>query len=265
MLQGTIQLGLPLQRDPSSGDLTLSDAVVCYHAPGGNSSSDVSGEALVVRAPDTQSDALQLGASCTSEQRAVVTVDCGPTAAPLVVVNPPESGSVGADSLGLDVSVPVRLCASGHCEQGSPDLVPAVVAGRLECSAPPADGTPTAAGAVCLWYGLQVSADGVPVSGLVPSDLDTGSFSGGGWAEAPLAAGAQLVTVSDGCAPNSFDPTGCHTDVSQRWIWADYGPGPIMVFLLPSGETPLLIPAPDPRLAASFCYQSVGAGACPVH
>lgn len=241
-LQGDVVLGLPFSVDPSTQTLSLQDAVVCTTLPNPQGGMLID-QSVVVPAVDDQGAAPSQGVDCAPNGAATVTAQCSALAQPLVTVSSPTDG---ANALGLDVSMPVALCVAGTCEGGSPALATAVVTGMLQCTPPPpAKGDVSNQGAVCTWYGAQLTADGVPLS--VPSVTP---LTAGAWVtpNADEEIGVASLPV-DGCDP-SADPTTCQPQLEQPWAWVSETGGRVLLLVLPGHRVPVVLP-----VAVSACVQ----------
>jgi hypothetical protein len=247
MLGDAVSLGLPLQVD-GAHHVTLHDAVVCTHLADG--STEVVREALVLPAPDDQGASVSQGATCSGDPGAAMSVQCAPTAQPLVVLQKPTEG---ANGLGMDVSLPLSFCVASRCGGADKEVAGAAVVGLLECSRPPAqdDGTP-AGGLVCLWHGAELDVDGVPFG---PSAQ---SVAAGAWLTPHASYRIGVTAPTAGCSDPS-DAASCAPPRPQDpsgWV-RDNG-GRILLLVLPDGDVPVVLP-----VAVEACVQPQGADTCP--
>jgi len=241
MLGGGVTLGLPISVDPGTQTLSLQDAVVCTTLPNPSGGMLID-ESVVVPAVDDQGAAPAQGVDCTPSSAATVTAQCSALARPLVTVLPPTDG---ADALGLAVSVPLMLCVAGNCQGGSPALATAVVTGMLQCTPPPAArGDVPNQGAVCTWYGAQLSADGVPITPAV------NPVTAGAWVTPNASEEIGVASLPlDSCDPQA-DPTSCEPQPEQPWAWVSETGGRVLLLVLPGHRVPVVLP-----VAVSACLQ----------
>jgi len=243
MLGGNVTLGLPLSVDPTTQTLSLQDAVVCTTVPN-PAGGFLLDQSVVVPAVDDQGAAPAQGVDCSPNGEPTVSAQCSALARPLVSVSPPTDG---ANALGLAISVPVVLCAAGNCEGGSPAVATAVVTGMLQCTPPPpARGDIPNQGAVCTWYGAQLTADGVPLS--LPGVT---AVTAGAWVTPNAGADIGVASIPvDACDP-SADPTTCRPHLERPWAWVSETGGRVLLLVLPGGHrVPVVLP-----VAVSACVQ----------
>jgi hypothetical protein len=249
MLGGTVFLGLPFTVDPTTQRLTLRDAVVCTDAPG--PSGTLVDESIVVPALDVQGAGVSQGATCTpGDATAVVTVQCGALARPLVTVATPTDG---ASALGIDVSLPLALCVAANCASTSAALATAVVTGVLQCTAPPAPHSPVPnAGVICTWQGAQLTTNGVPMSmaGVSPA-------TAGAWVTPHTAYDIGIASIPVDSCNMQADPTTCTPQLEDPYWSVRANGGRVLLLVIPGHRIPVVLP-----VALGACVQPSGTHHC---
>ncbi len=256
LLGSAVTLGLPFDADPSTGRLTLHDGAVCIATSVGTHKIAEALAVPVPALPDLQGAALAAGTACPAAPAgAPASLDCAATVEPVIAYSDPREG---ANQLGLEVSLPLRLCLGGGCQQlASPEVATAVVIGMLQCSPQaPNPGMATAGGhVICTWRGAESVVDGVPQPAPEEAGADTGTAVAGAWDSSTVSA--DVVEVNDNCAAQTGDLSSCTVTVVNPYVVAREGGGDLLYADVDRTSTLVAVPR-----SLGACVQPHGTNHC---